>query len=147
MRTPFSPLAARRVRCCTTICGRLCWSGTAMVVVGTVFIRGFSILHSIAVFGRGYARPIEPKPRAKSSGSSAICGRAFMCRLPAGWLSSTLLLLLGAQLDIHSTAAIRPGRVERSSPEAAKRCAAGAGLDGDEASRATIDRAVIGALL
>jgi len=46
------------------------------------FHPGFSILHSIAVFGRGYARPIEPKPRAKSSGSSAICGRAFMCRSP-----------------------------------------------------------------
>jgi hypothetical protein len=54
------------------------------------------------------------------------------------------LLLLGAQLDIHSMAALRLGCVERSSPEAAKRCAAGAGLDGDEACRATIVRAVIG---
>jgi hypothetical protein len=34
------------------------------------------------------------------------------------------------------------GCVERSSPEAAKRCAGGAGLDGDEARRATIAAAV-----
>jgi hypothetical protein len=41
-------------------------------------------------------------------------------------------------------AAIRLGCVERSSPEAAERCTAGAGLDGDGARRATIVRAVIG---
>ena len=46
-------------------------------------------------------------------------------------LRSTFSFLLGAQLDIQSMAAIELGCVERPSPEAAKRCAAGAGLDGD----------------
>src|SRR6201987_3300645 len=42
MRTRFSRSAARRTRCCTTICARWCWSGTAMVGVDTASIRGSS---------------------------------------------------------------------------------------------------------
>jgi hypothetical protein len=57
------------------------------------------------------------------------------------------MAICDAQLVSHSTAAIQLGCVERSSREAAKRCAAGAGLDGDEACRATIVRAVIGVLI
>src|SRR6516165_7743069 len=37
MRTPFWLSAARRAKCCTTICARWCWSGTVMVAADTAF--------------------------------------------------------------------------------------------------------------
>jgi hypothetical protein len=87
---------------------------------------------------RKHACPIK-------SGNQKICAFRFSdCGFPVNDLFSFLSLLPGAQLDIHSTAATQLGCVERSSPEAAKRCAAGAELDGDEAYRATLVRAVIG---
>jgi transposase len=66
-------------------CALSCWSGTATAAVDTAFIPGFSTSPAIAVFGRGCARRIGHRPRARSSGSSAICGTAFTCRWPAGW--------------------------------------------------------------
>ena len=44
--------------------------------------------------------------------------------------------------DVDGTNAQRSGAASRSSPAAAQRCAAGAGLDGDAALRSTIRRAV-----
>jgi hypothetical protein len=55
------------------------------------------------------------------------------CGFPVIISVQFFLSLLDAQLDIHSTAATQLGCVEQPSPEAAQRCAAGAGLDGDEA--------------
>jgi len=66
------------------------------------------------------------------------------CGFPVNYSVQLFWFAPGAQLDIHSTAATQLDCIERSGPEASKRCAAGAGLDGDNACQATIVRAVIG---
>jgi len=58
---------------------------TATAVVDTAFIPGFSTSPAIVVSSRGCARRIGRRPRARSSGSSAICGTASTCRWRAGW--------------------------------------------------------------
>jgi len=58
-------------------------NGIATVGVGIASIRAFSTLPGIVVSSRGCARHIGRRPRAKWSGSSAICGRASGFRSPA----------------------------------------------------------------
>jgi transposase len=57
---------------------------TATAAADTGFILGFSTSPGIAGLGFGCARHIARRPRARWSGSSAICERASTFRWPAG---------------------------------------------------------------
>jgi hypothetical protein len=56
-----------------------------MVGVDTASIQASSTLPGIVVSNRDCVRLIERRPKAKRSGSSVICGRAFGFHSPADW--------------------------------------------------------------